>query len=81
MSSDAAVVREEERERMEGRGWFLPSQRLPGGSVPRGRRVSAETSLGARSDAPAFWLQGADLLGVSALTGCVPVGACTSEEQ
>lgn len=54
---------------------------LSGGEVPRGGRVSAETSLGAGSDALASWLRGADLLGRCALTGRVPLDGCVSGEQ
>lgn len=57
--------RGEEWERLEGgrQGWFLPSERLPGGAVPTGGRVSAETSP-ARSGARASGFRGAHPLGL-----------------
>ena len=66
---------------MEGRGWFLRSECLSGGEVPRGGRVSSGTSLSAGLDALASWLRGADLLGLCALTGRVPLDGCVSGEQ
>lgn len=68
------------RRRVGGQDRSLPSQRLPGGAVPRGWRVSARTSVAAGSKVVACWLRGAELLGLGAFTGCVPLGGCASGE-